>query len=205
MCFRHRRGHKGCMWMYCVQTDTKIISAPVETRLAFTLNSKNFKSIQRLLFQSLCISGVCSHTRTLICDCLQPTNNPQILQSRRFLFLPPASLGLISPLLKRTEAKLQRTYSHEEHITPSDSLCLAPSVLLTSSLGTAVPTDTTHSDSSCGVGSSQRVSPLPSLAKMIHFPITAMRLWNQLCNQWWVVSGGTSGQMYLFWTTLQRL
>lgn len=161
MCFRHRRRHKGCMWMYCVQTDTKLISGPAETRLAFRLNSKNFKSIQRLLFQSLCISGVCSYTRTLICDCLQPTNNPpQIVQSRCFLFLPPASLGLISLLLKRTEVKLQRTYSHGEHITPSDSLRLAPSLLLTSSLGTAVPTDTTHSGSSCGVGSSQRFSPL---------------------------------------------
>lgn len=114
--------------MYCVQTDTKLISGPAETRLAFRLNSKNFKSIRRLLFQSLCISGVCSYARTLICDCLQPTNNPpQILQSRCFLFLPPASLGLISPLLKRTEVKLQRTYSHGEHIAP---LSLPPSCSL---------------------------------------------------------------------------
>lgn len=117
--------------MYCVQTDTKLISGPVETRLAFRLNSKNFKSIQRLLFQSLCISGVCSYTRTLICDSLQPTNNPpQILQSRCFLFLPPASLGLIFLLLKRTEVKLKRTYSHEEHITPSECVSLAPSCSL---------------------------------------------------------------------------
>lgn len=42
--------------------------------------------------------------------------------------LSPASLGLISLLLKRTEVKLQRTTSQrEEHLTPSDSsLSLSP-------------------------------------------------------------------------------
>lgn len=34
----------------CVQTDTKLISGPVETRLAFGLSSKNFMEEEKPIF-----------------------------------------------------------------------------------------------------------------------------------------------------------
>lgn len=55
-------------------------------------------------------------------DCKRPTILLKYYKAGASFLLPPASLDLISLLLKRTEVKLQKTYSHrEEQITPSDS------------------------------------------------------------------------------------
>lgn len=113
---------------------------------------------------------------------LQPTcNTPQILQSMCFA-LAFLLHHIPSYLLRKEIIQLRKSSSRsDEHIiSPKSSLLLSPAPFL------CWDCKPDHRRPLrlvlwCGIE-----APLPRLAKMIHFSVITMSLWNQLCNLWWV-------------------
>lgn len=158
------------MWMYsvCVQTDTKLISGPVGTTLACGPSTKYLQT----LFQEYV------DTETHKDSNLWPT----ILKYHKAGFGLILHHCVLSLLLKKAKIKLEKNLQplrRTHHI-----------IWLISHFSWNCCSDRQNPSQTrpvvCVEWTFLHPSLLLSLTKMIHFSITAMSLWNQLCNQWWL-------------------